>query len=80
MRQGLLKLEPSAAHILQVALQQAHDRIRIDCYTRLLDLLLIHQHFAREDERLSALARRHQPSLYQQFVEPHLHSIPAFTR
>jgi hypothetical protein len=78
VRECRLQLQAAAAHIAQIVAQQPHHCIRGNVRTRLLHLLLVHQHTPGKDQRLRALTRWHEAALRQKLVEPRFHTdIPS---
>ena len=73
MIESALKLDSSAAYIFQIVAEQAERDIGLHGGPAFFDLLLIHQDFSRENQRLRAFARRHQAAFHQQFVEAQFH-------
>ena len=68
------QLQASPAHKGLVVAQQANRSVVVDTCSTFVDLLLVHQHTACEDERLRPLPRRRQTAQQNQLVEPHLHA------
>lgn len=67
------QLQPAAANIRHFVAEEAEDDIALNAGAGFFQLLLVHQHSAREDERLRALTRGHQAAFHQQLVEAQLH-------
>ena len=73
MLQSALQFESAAADILQIFAEQADRSIVRNLSAGFFDLLLVDQHFARENQSLRALARRGESAFDQKFVESEFH-------
>src|SRR5215471_10552272 len=76
------KLESATADVLQIGIEQADRAIQINLCARLLDLLLIHQHFAGKDKCLRTLARSNESAVSDQPIEPNFQDkfVPNLSR
>ena len=69
MFQRSLQLQAAAADIFEIFAKQPDRALRGDLRARFLEFLIVHQHFARKNQRLRALARGGQATIHQKFVE-----------
>jgi hypothetical protein len=68
-----LKFEAAPADVLQIFAEQPDHGVLGDLRTRLVELLIVHQYFSRENERLSAFSRGSQSAIKKEFVESKFH-------
>src|ERR1700686_2272778 len=75
MFEGALQFESAASDVLQIFAEQANYAFRGDWSARFLELLIVHQHLARENKSLGTLTRGGQSAVHKQFVESNLQKL-----
>ena len=70
-----LQLESAPADVLQIFAEQADHALSGDLRAGLLDLLVVHQNLARENQSVRPLARCGQPTIHKKFVESDFHNL-----
>jgi hypothetical protein len=73
--QGTLEFQAAAAHVFQILTEQANRAVLFNLRSRLINLLLVHENFTGENERLRTLARSHESTFYKNPVESGFHAI-----
>jgi len=67
--ESMLQLETAAADIFQVVAEQSDGRVRYNLRAGFIHLLLVDQHFSRENESACSLSRSCESAIHQKFVE-----------
>jgi hypothetical protein len=75
MRKRFLKLEATAANILQACSEKANLGFRVHCRPGFFRFLSAHQYFACQNQSLRPLSRTGESAFQQELVESDFHNV-----